>query len=240
MSGWLIARASSSCSGPRHAEEIRPASGDEGGLGIDRGEYARTEVSMAKIHVANVLHHQRPSDPDQWRPRLFQGYGARMDLPLCPEARLVDGADEVHKMVINREMAGKGRDFWAWRVDGAAMTWTDPHLQRREANFQPLNPVASGAGKRSSSRTHCWPLAPPQLDLCPVQHDSPSALGDLLKRAGIGPGTWSRSSPAIGRDAGRHFALPALGAVLNPSKPDWMPRRSATFCPIRGPSAPGG
>jgi acyl-CoA dehydrogenase len=35
------------------------------------------------------------------------------------QARLVDGADEVHKMVINREMAGKGRDFWAWRIDGA-------------------------------------------------------------------------------------------------------------------------
>jgi len=87
---------------------------------IDRGEYARTEVSMAKIHVANVLH--------QAVDRAIQINGARgysKDTVLewiyryARQARLVDGADEVHKMVINREMAGKGRDFWAWRVDGA-------------------------------------------------------------------------------------------------------------------------
>ena len=34
------------------------------------------------------------------------------------QARLVDGADEVHKMVINRNLAEKGRDFWQWPVEG--------------------------------------------------------------------------------------------------------------------------
>ncbi|WP_417426880.1 acyl-CoA dehydrogenase family protein [Hoeflea sp.] len=86
---------------------------------IDRGEYARAEVSMAKIHVANVLH--------QAVDRAIQINGARgysKDTVLewiyryARQARLVDGADEVHKMVINREMAGKGRDFWVWRVGG--------------------------------------------------------------------------------------------------------------------------
>ncbi len=88
---------------------------------IDRGEYARAEVSMAKIHVANVLH--------QAVDRAIQINGARgysKDTVLewiyryARQARLVDGADEVHKMVINREMATKGRDFWSWRVEGEA------------------------------------------------------------------------------------------------------------------------
>lgn len=86
---------------------------------IDRGEYARAEVSMAKIHVANVLH--------QAVDRAIQINGARgysKDTVLewiyryARQARLVDGADEVHKMVINREMAGKGRSFWSWPVEG--------------------------------------------------------------------------------------------------------------------------
>jgi acyl-CoA dehydrogenase len=32
------------------------------------------------------------------------------------QARLVDGADEVHKMVLNRALAKEGRDFWSWRL----------------------------------------------------------------------------------------------------------------------------
>ena len=84
---------------------------------IDRGSFARKEVSMAKIHVANLLH--RAADT------AIQINGARgysKDTILewvyryARQARLVDGADEVHKMVLNRELAGEGRDFWAWDV----------------------------------------------------------------------------------------------------------------------------
>jgi len=85
---------------------------------IDRGSFARKEVSMAKIHVANLLH--KAADT------AIQINGARgysKDTVLewiyryARQARLVDGADEVHKMVLNRELAGEGRDFWRWDVD---------------------------------------------------------------------------------------------------------------------------
>lgn len=84
---------------------------------LDRGGRAQTEISMAKIHVANVLHDAAD--------RAIQINGARgysTDTPLewiyryARQARLVDGADEVHKMVLNRHLTEKGRDFWAWPV----------------------------------------------------------------------------------------------------------------------------
>lgn len=85
----------------------------------DQGRYGRAEVSMAKIHVANMLH--KAADA------AIQINGARgysTDTVLewiyryARQARLVDGADEVHRMVLSREMAGRGRDFWAWDVAG--------------------------------------------------------------------------------------------------------------------------
>ena len=86
---------------------------------IDQGGFARKEVSMAKIHVANLLH--RAADT------AIQINGARgysKDTVLewiyryARQARLVDGADEVHRMVLNRELAAAGGDFFAWPVDG--------------------------------------------------------------------------------------------------------------------------
>ncbi|PQO24192.1 acyl-CoA dehydrogenase [Rhodobacteraceae bacterium WD3A24] len=85
----------------------------------DQGRYGRAEVSMAKIHVANLLH--RAADV------AIQINGARgysTDTVLewvyryARQARLVDGADEVHRMVLNREMASNGRGFWSWEVAG--------------------------------------------------------------------------------------------------------------------------
>ncbi|RZW11829.1 MAG: acyl-CoA dehydrogenase [Rhodobacteraceae bacterium] len=82
---------------------------------IDRGGYAQKEISMAKIHVANLLH--KAADT------AIQINGARgysRDTPLewiyryARQARLVDGADEVHKMILNRHLADEGRDFWTW------------------------------------------------------------------------------------------------------------------------------
>lgn len=84
---------------------------------LDGGSYARTEISMAKIHVANLLH--TAAD------RAIQINGARgysTDTPLewiyryARQARLVDGADEVHKMVINRELRASGPALWSWPV----------------------------------------------------------------------------------------------------------------------------
>lgn len=86
---------------------------------LDRGGYARKEVSMAKVHVANLLH--RAADV------AIQINGARgysCDTPLewiyryARQARLVDGADEVHRMVLDRALAAEGRDFWCWDVAG--------------------------------------------------------------------------------------------------------------------------
>ncbi|MCA3603151.1 MAG: acyl-CoA dehydrogenase family protein [Methylobacterium sp.] len=84
---------------------------------LDRGGFARKEVSMAKVHVANVLH--KAADT------AIQINGARgysKDTPLewiyryARQARLVDGADDVHKMVLNRNLGAEGRDFWQWPV----------------------------------------------------------------------------------------------------------------------------
>jgi len=82
---------------------------------LDRGGYARKEVSMAKVHVANVLH--KAADT------AIQINGARgysKDTPLewiyryARQARLVDGADEVHKMVLERNLAAEDQSFWRW------------------------------------------------------------------------------------------------------------------------------
>jgi acyl-CoA dehydrogenase len=83
---------------------------------LDRGGFARKEVSMAKVHVANLLH--KAADV------AIQINGARgysKDTPLewiyryARQARLVDGADEVHKMVLHRNMENEGRAFWTWQ-----------------------------------------------------------------------------------------------------------------------------
>jgi acyl-CoA dehydrogenase len=84
---------------------------------LDRGGYARKEVSMAKVHVANLLH--KAADV------AIQINGARgysRDTVLewiyryARQARLVDGADAVHMMVLDRTLAKEGRGFWQWQA----------------------------------------------------------------------------------------------------------------------------
>lgn len=84
---------------------------------LDRGGFARKEVSMAKIHVANLLHCAADI--------AIQINGARgysKDTVLewiyryARQARLVDGTDEVHKMVLDRHMSQEGRSYWRWPV----------------------------------------------------------------------------------------------------------------------------
>ena len=82
---------------------------------LDRGEKAQAEISMAKIHVADTLN--RAADVGV---QLLGARGYSKDTVLewiyryarC--ARLVDGASEVHKMVLARSLAKQGSDFWNW------------------------------------------------------------------------------------------------------------------------------
>jgi len=76
---------------------------------------AMKNVSMAKIFVANLLH--RAADT------AIQLNGARgysKDTILewiyryARQARILDGADEVHKMIAARSFRTEGQDFWTW------------------------------------------------------------------------------------------------------------------------------
>ncbi|SCX97466.1 acyl-CoA dehydrogenase family protein [Paracoccus tibetensis] len=82
---------------------------------LDRGSHARKEVSMAKLHVADTLH--------QAADVAIQLNGARgysRDTVLewiyryARQARLVDGASEVHRMVLADAYAREGDEFWTW------------------------------------------------------------------------------------------------------------------------------
>ncbi|WP_269933002.1 acyl-CoA dehydrogenase family protein [Aminobacter sp. HY435] len=90
---------------------------------LDRGGFARKEVSMAKVQVANVLH-----DAADVAIQINGARGYSKDTVLewiyryARQARLVDGADEVHKMVLNRFLNEEGADFWRWNVEGEANT----------------------------------------------------------------------------------------------------------------------
>ncbi|MEZ5780142.1 MAG: acyl-CoA dehydrogenase family protein [Rhizobiaceae bacterium] len=84
---------------------------------LDQGSFARKEVSMAKVHVANLLH--------QAADTALQINGARgysKDTVIewiyryARQARLVDGADEVHKMVLNNHLNTEEESFWSWQV----------------------------------------------------------------------------------------------------------------------------
>jgi len=82
---------------------------------LDQGSRARTEVSMAKVAVADVLFKAVDT--------AIQLNGARgysKDTVLewiyryARQAKLVDGASEVHKMVLAGALAERGMDFWSW------------------------------------------------------------------------------------------------------------------------------
>jgi len=84
---------------------------------LDQEDYARKEVSSAKLHVAATLHKAVDT--------AIQLNGARgysKDTVLewiyryARQARLVDGADEVHKMVLARFYGQEGDDYWSWGV----------------------------------------------------------------------------------------------------------------------------
>jgi acyl-CoA dehydrogenase len=82
---------------------------------LDQGDFARSEISMAKIAVSELLH--KSIDTAM---QLLGARGYSKDTPLewmyryARQARLVDGASEVHKMVLARTLLAEGADFWSW------------------------------------------------------------------------------------------------------------------------------
>jgi acyl-CoA dehydrogenase len=82
---------------------------------IEGGEQARKEVSMAKIQVADALHLAVDTAI-----QLMGAKGYSKDTPLewmyryARQARLVDGASEVHRMIVAREHLALGRSFYTW------------------------------------------------------------------------------------------------------------------------------
>lgn len=82
---------------------------------LDAGDFARKEVSMAKIAVSETLH---KAVDTAIQLRGAQGYSR--DTPLewiyryARQARLVDGSSETHKMVLSHYLLDEERDFWSW------------------------------------------------------------------------------------------------------------------------------
>lgn len=82
---------------------------------LDQGGFARKEISMAKIVVADALH--KAVDTAL---QLLGAKGYAKDTVVewmyryARQARLVDGASEVHRMVIANMLRREGRDFFAW------------------------------------------------------------------------------------------------------------------------------
>ena len=82
---------------------------------LDQGDFARKEVSMAKVAVADTLHHAVDTSI-----QLCGAKGYSKDTLLewmyryARQARLVDGASEVHEMVLAKFFREQGLDFWQW------------------------------------------------------------------------------------------------------------------------------
>jgi acyl-CoA dehydrogenase len=82
---------------------------------LDQGDYARKEVAMAKVKLADTLHKAVDTAI-----QLMGARGYSKDELLewmyryARAARLADGASEVHMMVLSRFLMREGMDFWAW------------------------------------------------------------------------------------------------------------------------------
>jgi acyl-CoA dehydrogenase len=82
---------------------------------IDQGHRAQKEVAMAKVAVADILHKAVDTAI-----QLCGARGYSKDTLLewmyryARQARLVDGASEVHKMLLARHLMTEGKGFWSW------------------------------------------------------------------------------------------------------------------------------
>lgn len=82
---------------------------------LDQGSLARKEISMAKVVVADALH--KAVDTSL---QLLGARGYSKDTVVewmyryARQARLVDGASEVHRMVLTNFLRRQGTDFFSW------------------------------------------------------------------------------------------------------------------------------
>src|SRR4051794_534357 len=82
---------------------------------LDNGSLARKEISMAKVVVADALH--KAVDTSL---QLLGARGYSKDTVVewmyryARQARLVDGASEVHRMVLTNFLRRQGKDFFNW------------------------------------------------------------------------------------------------------------------------------
>ena len=82
---------------------------------LDQGDLARKEISMAKIVVADALHTAADTAL-----QLMGAKGYSKDTPVewiyryARQARLVDGASEVHRMVLANFLRREKTDFFKW------------------------------------------------------------------------------------------------------------------------------
>jgi len=82
---------------------------------LDQGDFARKEIAMAKVNVADTLHKAVDTAI-----QLCGARGYSRDTVLewiyryARQARLVDGASEVHKMVLAKSLMQDSEGFWAW------------------------------------------------------------------------------------------------------------------------------
>jgi acyl-CoA dehydrogenase len=83
---------------------------------LDEGDEARVEISLIKFYAARVLH-----DVIDRAIQVHGGLGVTDDTPLAMMyrmargARIYDGADEVHKMVVARRILKSFEDGGTWR-----------------------------------------------------------------------------------------------------------------------------
>jgi acyl-CoA dehydrogenase len=88
---------------------------------LDQGDRARKEISMAKVQVAETLH--RAADLAV-QVQGARGYSkdsvAEWIYRYGRSARLVDGASEVHMMVLARFLVQERNEFWKWGVPAAS------------------------------------------------------------------------------------------------------------------------
>jgi len=88
---------------------------------LEQGSRARAPISMAKIQVADALHHAVDTAM-----QLMGGLGYAKDTPLewmyryARQARLVDGASEVHRMVVAKRYLASDAELFAWGVGDQA------------------------------------------------------------------------------------------------------------------------
>ena len=84
---------------------------------IENGSKSRQDVSMAKIHVAETL-----NNVSDTAIQLNGAKGYSKDIILewiyryARQAKLVDGASEVHQMIINRFLNNEKSNFWHWGI----------------------------------------------------------------------------------------------------------------------------